>query len=139
MKAIFNILPVPASRARVTRWSTYFPKRYSDFKKEMKILLDDIHIAPTDSLLSVKMEFYIPMPKAWSKKKKKERLNTYCDNNADIDNYVKAILDSLEGKYFDNDKQIVEVTHLRKIYSEEPCIVYVQEEINNGNVQDRLV
>lgn len=140
MKAIFNVLPVPASRPRITRWSTYFPKRYSQFKKDMEVVLNDIHVVPTDSLLSVKIEFYVPMPKSWSKKKRKERLHTYCDNNADLDNYTKALLDSLEGKYFNNDKQVVQTDHLRKIYAEEPCIVYIQEEINNNEpIKDRLI
>ncbi|MEO1943096.1 MAG: RusA family crossover junction endodeoxyribonuclease, partial [Candidatus Thioglobus sp.] len=32
---------------------------------------------------------------------------TYCDNNADIDNYCKSILDALNGVYYEDDKQVV--------------------------------
>ena len=118
---------------------TVVSRRKKTQEKDMAIALNDIQVVPTDNLLSVKIEFYIPMPKAWSKKKKKERLHTYCDNNADIDNYVKAILDSLEGTYFNNDKQIIQLDRVRKIYAEEPCIVYAQEEINNETIKDRLI
>ena len=131
MKAIFNINPVPASRARVTRWSTYFPKKYTQFKKDMENLLKDYHVVPTDKLLKVKIHFYVPLTKSWSKKKKSEKNGNYCDNNADLDNYVKAILDSLEGKYFENDKQIVEFIEVRKLYSDEPRIEYQQFEIGD--------
>jgi Holliday junction resolvase RusA-like endonuclease len=56
------------------------------------------------------------MAKSWSKKKTKEKDGKLCDNNADIDNYIKATLDSLEGKYYDNDNQIVMI-RARKYWS----------------------
>jgi Holliday junction resolvase RusA-like endonuclease len=56
------------------------------------------------------------MAKSWSKKKTKEKDGELCDNNADIDNYIKATLDSLEGKYYDNDNQIVMI-RARKYWS----------------------
>lgn len=129
MKAIFQINPVPASRARVTRWSTYFPKRYTQFKKDMEIILGNIHVIPSKSLIYAQIDFFIAIPGSWSKKKKKSKEGQYADNNADIDNYCKAILDSLEGKYFENDKQIVMI-RARKFYSNEPRIIYKQRNID---------
>ena len=32
MKVEFNIIPTPASRPRVTRWSTYYGKKYTKFR-----------------------------------------------------------------------------------------------------------
>ena len=32
----FNISPVPAARPRVSRWSTYYPKKYTQFRKDEK-------------------------------------------------------------------------------------------------------
>jgi Holliday junction resolvase RusA-like endonuclease len=129
MKVTFQVLPVPASRPRVTRWSTYFPKKYTSFKADMNIALKDIHFIPTKELLYVKVDFYVAIPKSWSKKKTIASDGKVCDNNADIDNYCKAILDSLEGVYYENDKQIAMI-RARKYYSTNPRIKYEQIEIN---------
>ena len=130
MKVVFDIAPVVASRPRVTRWSTFFPKKYSQFKLDMIELTKDITFIPTDTLLYAQITFFVQMPKSWSKKKKFEKGGKFCDNNADIDNYCKAILDSLEGVYFENDKQIVMIKAM-KYYAHNPRIEYQQTEIKN--------
>jgi Holliday junction resolvase RusA-like endonuclease len=112
----FPIAPVVASRARVTRWATFFPKKYQAFRDEFKELLTNYDATPVDDLLYVKIDFHVQMAKSWSKKKTKEKDGELCDNNADIDNYIKATLDSLEGKYYDNDNQIVMI-RARKYWS----------------------
>ena len=129
MKVVFYVAPVPASRARVTRWSTFFPKKYTQFKKDMEMALGNTTFAPSTKLIYAQLDFYVHIPKSWSKKKKSLKNGKYCDNNADIDNYIKAILDSLEGTYYENDKQIVMI-RARKFYSETPRIEYTQEELD---------
>ena len=124
----FNINPVPASRPRVARWSTYYPKKYTQFKKDMEALTSELNQTPSDKLVCVGLNFMIEIPKSWSKKKRNNYDNTYCSNNADIDNYIKAILDSLNGVFFIDDKQVVEVI-ARKMYSKEPHILFKQMEI----------
>jgi len=126
---VFYVAPVPASRARVTRWSTFFPKKYTQFKEDMKVALGNTHIVPSTKLIYAQLDFFVYIPKSWSKKKKALKNGRYCDNNADIDNYCKAILDSLEGTYYENDNQIVMI-RARKFYSETPRIEYTQEEID---------
>lgn len=122
----FPIAPVVASRARVTRWSTYFPKRYTQFRKEFGELLEKYKAEPVDGLLYVKLDFYVQIPRSWSKKKKEEKEGKHCDNNADLDNYVKATLDSLEGKYYNNDKQIAMI-RARKYWSNDGRIEFKME------------
>ena len=125
----FPIAPVVASRARVTRWATYFPQRYQTFRDNFKELLTQYETTPTDDLLYVKLDFHVQMAKSWSKKKKKENDGKYCDNNADIDNYVKATLDSLEGTYYTNDNQIV-MLRARKYWAVEGHINFTAEKID---------
>ncbi len=125
----FPIAPVVASRARVTRWATFFPKKYQAFRDEFKKLLEEYDATPTDDLLYVKLDFHVQMAKSWSKKKKKEKDGKFCDNNADVDNYVKAALDSLEGKYYTNDNQIVMI-RARKFWAVEGCIDFTMEKID---------
>ena len=117
----FDINPVPAARPRVSRWSTYYPKKYTQFKKDMNALTSELDIVPFEGLLSVDIGFFIGMPNSWSKKKKQSLDARYCDNNADVDNYLKAILDSLNEVVYVDDRQIVEIS-ARKIYSSKPCI-----------------
>jgi Holliday junction resolvase RusA-like endonuclease len=127
----FSIDPVPASRPRVTQWGTYYGKKYKGFKKTMEELV--VSYRPTkvlEDLISADMTFFVPIPKSWSKKKKAAKVGKYCDNNADLDNYEKAILDSLNGHYFIDDRQIVEQAS-RKIYAEQGSIHIIIKEIGD--------
>ena len=123
IKETFNITPVPASRPRVTRYGTYFPKKYTLFRKQFDELLSDLtyqhnvcYTERNDGLVSVRLDFYVQIPKSWSMKKTKEMEGKYCSNNADLDNYCKAALDGLEGRYYENDKQVAMI-RARKFYS----------------------
>ena len=131
----FDINPVPASRPRVARWSTYYPKKYTQFKKDMEALTGELDTTPCENLVCVSLEFMIKIPKSWSKKKRLAGENTYCNNNSDIDNYIKAILDSLNGVYFIDDRQVVEVFAIKK-YSNEPRILFKMMEMNNDKRGD---
>ena len=125
---VFDIAPVVASRPRVTRWGTYFAKKYSTFRQEFAELLTDYKAVPLEGLLSVRLDFYVQLPKSLSKKKKVEKEGMHCDNNADVDNYIKAALDSLEGHYYNNDKQIV-IIRGRKYWSDNGRIEFEQREL----------
>ncbi len=107
MKVIFYVAPVPASRPRVTRWSTFFPKKYTQYREDMKMATANILFTPFEGNIYAQIDFFIQIPKSWSKKKKLSKQGQYCDNNADIDNYCKAILDSLNGVYYEDDRQVV--------------------------------
>ena len=131
---IFNIAPVVASRARVTRWGTYFAKKYNTFREEFAELLADYKAIPVDGLLSVRLDFYVQLPKSLSNKKKLEKEGKHCDNNADIDNYVKATLDSLEGHYYINDKQIV-IIRARKYWSDNGRIEFNFRELDSAGIK----
>ena len=112
----FNIAPVPASRPRVTRWSTYFPKKYTQFKKDFALILDDLDVELSEGLLYAKLDFFMQIPKSWSNKKKADKEGKYADNNVDVDNLVKACLDSCEGVFYENDNQVAMI-RARKFYS----------------------
>ena len=136
---LFNINPVPASRPRVTRWGTYYGKKYKQFKLEMGLLVLESDktnsvnpITWLDGLISADMTFFVPMAKSWSNKKKSSKNGQFCDNNSDLDNYEKAILDSLNGVYFHDDKQIVQQSS-QKIWDEQGSIKIILKEITNDN------
>ena len=52
------------------------------------------------------MYFDMPMPKSWSKKRKRELIGTPCRSRPDIDNLCKAVLDAL----MEEDKYLYRIT-----------------------------
>jgi Holliday junction resolvase RusA-like endonuclease len=117
----FNTPPVPASRPRVTRWGTYYSKTYNNYKAEMAFSLEGRKdLILHKGLLEVEIIFHVTIPKSWSKKKVSEKNGQFCDNNADIDNYIKAIFDALNGILYEDDRQIVRIKNSEKRYSTSP-------------------
>ncbi len=121
MKVTFHVAPVPASRPRVTRWSTFYGKKYANFKSAMEIAKSDIYCVPFECNVYAKLDFFVQIPKSWAKKKKEAHIGKFCNNNADIDNYCKAILDSLNEKYYLDDRQVV-MLRARMYWSNVPRI-----------------
>lgn len=104
----FNIDAVPASRPRVTRYATYYSKSYTKFREDMAIICDHMDFERVIMKpIKVTTLIYLPMPASWSKKKKELFNNQWKMNNKDNDNYEKAIWDSLNGRAWDDDCQIV--------------------------------
>ena len=106
----FHINPTAASRPRVSfkGGHGYFVGPYKRFREEMATLVPNTigdHIPYTGDI-SVTVEFIAKRPKT-------TKLSA---PRGDIDNYCKAILDSLNGKAFDDDKQIV-ILHARKAWT----------------------
>lgn len=108
MKLVFDIDPVPASRPRVTRWGTYYGERYKQFKADMEKLLMGKGKNPISEPVKTDITFWVPIPKSYPKKKRDELHGTHCIGNADIDNYEKALYDSLNDVIWNDDKQVVE-------------------------------
>lgn len=54
--------------------------------------------------------FYTPCPKTWSKKKRKQYHGTFNQSTPDLDNFLKAFIDSLVSE----DKYISHYSHLAK-------------------------
>tara|TARA_B100000700_G_scaffold294041_1_gene355615 strand:- start:475 stop:849 length:375 start_codon:yes stop_codon:yes gene_type:complete len=95
------VTPVPASRPRVSKWGTYYGKTYSKFRKEAKPAVEGAYGGePLRCGLEVHAIFYCKRPKTTKRR----------DPRGDVDNYVKAILDSCNGIVWDDDDQILRLT-----------------------------
>jgi Holliday junction resolvase RusA-like endonuclease len=75
-------------------------ERYNKYKEDIRAVAREQHF--TFPHQGACIRFYIPCPKTWSKKKKAQHHNTLHYQRPDIDNCIKAILDSL----FTEDKAI---------------------------------
>lgn len=84
--------------------------RYFAFKDAVRNAIKDV--PATFAII-----FYIPMPESWAKSKKALRCGTHHVQKPDIDNLIKALLDSL----YEEDSSIHTIA-ATKVWSNEPGI-----------------
>ena len=116
---VFNTRPVP--KPRMTQRDKWAKRdcvvRYYSFKDE--ITYQSKHYEVPDS---IRVTFGIPFPKSYSKKKKVELLGKPHQIKPDVDNLVKALLDSLK----DKDQSVWRVD-ARKIWTSGDGFIEVEE------------
>ena len=108
MEYVFPVNPVPASRPRVGKFGSYFTGTYKSFRSRAAEAVANVlghGFKPLDGSLRVDIECYVERPKSPTK--------TY--PRGDVDNYAKAVLDSLNGKLWIDDSQITEL-YVTKTY-----------------------
>ena len=75
-----------------------------------------------DKYIRIRIKFKFEIPKSYSKKKRLEAIEGKIrPTKADIDNYIKAVLDGLNKKAWKDDRYIIGIL-AEKEYSEESCI-----------------
>ena len=109
-----DIVPVPASRPRFSRWGgPYYGKRYTAFREQIAVLLERTELPvefPLLGELEVSVIFVVEKPKT------SKRTNP----RGDIDNYFKT-LDVLNDVVWKDDDQLV-TARMRKEFGETPGI-----------------
>lgn len=100
-------------------------ERYNNYK--IALLAEAKHKKFSIPPAGLSITFYIPVPKSWSKKKKKLHHGVYCQSTPDIDNLAKAFFDSM----LTEDKHIANVTLTKRWVDFEmgwiECVVYESE------------
>lgn len=118
---MLNIKIMPVSKPRMTRADTWKKRpcvtRYWAYKDELKEKIKELDIKVQDELF---LEFYMPMPKSWSKKKKLDFLNKPHQQKPDIDNLVKGVMDAI----FKEDSH-VHTIYAKKIWSNEASMTFI--------------
>lgn len=111
----YPITPVPAPRQ--VRSDAWKPRpmvlRYRAFRDEVgwrKISIDP---------KAVSILFILPMPRSWSVEKKKKMWGRDHEQTPDLDNLVKALLDSL----FKNDSHVSRYKIIQKIWGRRGGII----------------
>lgn len=122
------IKPEPKLRARFGKFGTYTPGRTRKFEKEFKFLAQQY--APKIALLGpIYMDLYFLL-----KRPKRPKFKEPCVR-PDIDNYVKAVCDCLNGVFYKDDGQITEM-FIQKEYAtdQEGVHVKIQTPVPPGRV-----
>ena len=89
--------------------------------------------APLDGPLSVIMKAFFPIPKSWTKARK--RRAHYVTSKPDLDNIAKS-LDALNNIVFKDDAQVVDL-FVRKLYDEQPRLeITVQRMPDMGEMRE---
>lgn len=125
MKVDFTIpsAPVPKSRPR---FNTNTGRAFTDDKTRIFENLVSLAYGARhyfdDSYIRIRMKFKFEVPKSYGKKKRIEALEGKIrPTKADIDNYIKSVLDGLNGRAFKDDRYIYAIL-AEKEYSEEAGI-----------------
>lgn len=118
-----EIAPVPFNRPRFGKGKVVFNSpRYSAFKAELgykaRSAMNGKKIVTGAFKISV--DIY-----------KKSAQNLLSKNFGDLDNFVKAVMDALNGICFVDDAQCVEFKRCRKFKSDKPKIVIQIEEVKS--------
>lgn len=130
---IIELEPVAASRPRVTKSGhTYYPEKYRKFKEDIKIYLQDKELKYIEGAIKLEVEFYMPIPKSYSKKQKVDMEGSWHIKRPDTDNLMKAVKDGLEGKIYADDSRVAHEIG-KKIYSRNPRIEVKYQHIKNPN------
>ena len=85
-------------------------ERYNEYKLSLAALAKEQHFSFPEQGASI--TFFIPVPKSWSKKKKKLYHGTLHQSKPDLDNLLKAATDSL----LSEDKVIAHYGELCKVW-----------------------
>ncbi|HAB9977055.1 TPA_asm: RusA family crossover junction endodeoxyribonuclease [Listeria monocytogenes] len=116
IKFTINIPPHPQERPRFRSLGkfiqTYDPPKSKEYKKKIaNVAKMYAPGAPINSPIQIKLIFFVTMPTSKSKKWKQRALTgqEFPAVRPDIDNYVKAVLDALNGIMFSDDGKIIEL------------------------------
>ncbi|MHB9781464.1 RusA family crossover junction endodeoxyribonuclease [Streptococcus sp. 10F2] len=141
MKLVLNIEPKPQSRPRFSRHGkfvkTYEEKKMSTWREQCKLLVKSVYKGKSklEGPLRARVRFYIEPPQYLSKVKKnrKDLLDEIIPvgKKPDIDNYEKALYDSMSKIVFNDDGQIAH-HDVAKFYSLNPRIEVEIEEMKYG-------
>lgn len=83
--------------------------------------MGDARLQPANSYMQLGALFYLSPPSSASKANRKRMLEgSLRPTTYDLDNLLKSVMDALRGVAFTDDRLVVELGHVAKLYSAEP-------------------
>lgn len=127
MELVFDIEPVQQARPRATRLGKgirlYDPAQVKTFKLQLRALARAKRVKRFDESIEVELKFYRKVQTSVSHLEHDRRISGVHRPivKPDVDNYIKATLDALNGVIWKDDAQIVTLK-AAKYYSDHPRI-----------------
>ena len=122
-----EIKPKAAPRPRVTKFGTYNPKDYTQYKKVISTIAKQ-KLIPTEHPVQMRIDFFFQIPKSWSKHKK-ENIPPHT-SRPDVDNLLKGVKDALNGIAYNDDSQVVSVFARKQYASKDGILIDIEYIIN---------
>ena len=129
MKNTISIHVQPIPYARMTRFSKWNKqsKKYTQYKQYIQLMVKKEKFELSNRL---SINFYIPMAKSWTKKKRFQMAYEPHQQKPDLDNLVKGLLDSLF-QYCGGDHAVCEI-RATKYWADEGCIEITNLDSSTG-------
>ena len=123
------------ARPRLGKGYTYTPKDTINYENWVKLCYQQQGGKHLEGPIRARVIAYYKVPKSYTKKRVqaiREGLEYPC-KTPDIDNCIKIILDSLNGIAYSDDKQVVEITAIKRWTEETERVEFELEEIKRGD------
>jgi Holliday junction resolvase RusA-like endonuclease len=113
-----------------SKWKDEHAQKYLSYKDAIGFAAKQHIKEPLNKPISVKLAFYYPMPKKWSKSKKDDANDQGIMPvvKPDIDNCIKGVFDALNKIAWTDDNLVVDVWSMKR-YSHKPMIAVTIEEV----------
>ena len=129
------------ARPRVYNGRAITPKDTINYENWVKLCYQQQGGKHLEGPIRARVIAYYKVPKSYTKKRVqaiREGLNYPC-KTPDIDNFIKIILDSLNGIAYSDDKQVVEITAIKRWTEGTERVEFELEELNNGDCEWRCI
>lgn len=128
--------PMGKQRPKFGKGFTYTPKETVEYENYVRLIFQQKYGQPNlTGQIKANIKVYFDIPKSISKAKKAEMLlnSIRPTKKPDCDNIAKAVLDSLNGIAYKDDKQVVFLT-VEKFYGDTPkvCLILQEGEENEN-------
>lgn len=125
---VFPLRPIAKQRPRLSKGNVYTPTQTKVFENTIKFCYGNRHFYDKE-YIKVSILFKFEVPKSYSKKKHLEAIEGKIrPTKADIDNYIKSVLDGLNRVAWSDDRYVAEI-QASKIFSNENEIEITIENI----------
>ena len=124
--------PVAKGRPKLSRYGTYTPKKTKEYEEHIK---QEWHKngykEPLTGAVMVDITFYRSIQKSSSKAAKMAKLTGKVKPTVkpDLDNYIKAVLDGLNGLAWVDDSQIINISATKEYSLEPKTVVLIWGEV----------
>lgn len=123
--------PVPKGRPRLSTFGgkprSYTPAKTRTFEKVVRLAAQDAmaDLSAYGGAVELEAHFSLPIPKSWAKRDRALAIDGQIQadggprGGGDLDNYLKAITDGMNGVVFTDDCQIVRIIATKR-YGQDP-------------------